>query len=182
MNDLIYWRLKYIIYGLREAHKRFHKNLKTQHNSLTITASLSELLFWINTADEWHFRNNNKQGSYKKRKQLTVGGQYIEGLRFAYNSLKHEMTFIKLIRPIGQKEFIKGYDLYMEDYSTDSIWLNVDNLIEENLKYQKERENYQKYVEGKKVVKTVDEACKFQENLYFEIKEKRLLDFKYNEE
>lgn len=165
------WRLMYINYGLKEAQSRFLKNLEQKQNSLDIVASLSELVIWINISDEWHFRNNKK--GYKKRKLDSIGGKYIEGLRYASNSIKHEMSFIKLIRPIGHKSFIEGH-YQVEDYSTDSIWVNLDKLIPNRADYIEGRKNYQTYIEGKTVVETINQACSFLYGEYTKLKNSQL--------
>lgn len=168
------WRLKYIIHGLRESRKRFHKTLEAQEGSMSSYVSLNELLLWINISDEWHYKNTDKP-AYKERKKSCVEGRYVDGLRFPFNSEKHEMSYIKLFRPIGAKELIKGLSP-IEDYSTDLIWLEVDKLIPDKAKKTNKNElqfkqYYIDFVQGKTIVETVDGACRFLEGLYAEIKE-----------
>lgn len=169
------WRLLYIDHGLKEARKRFNRYVKESknQNSLSIDSSLNELLLWINLADEWHFLNNNENDYYRKLKSTRVEGQYVNGLRFAFNSIKHEMTFIKLFKPIGTKEFSMDPSLLVEDYSTDLIWLEADKLIDFNPKYRTEREYYKTFIEGKNVVETVNAACRLLHELYFELQSEK---------
>lgn len=160
------YRLMYINHGLRESHKRFHEylNTKEKQNSSSITAALSELLMWISISDEWHSKND-KEGVYNKFKSESLGGRYLKGLRYAFNSIKHVMSFIKLIGTSGKKKWmIKTY--YVEDYTTEVIWLNADPLIEYDKKYENQRKNYIKYIEGKSVVETVDKAYEFLNSAY----------------
>ena len=170
MKGIKEMRLRYISYGLRESHKRFHEYLKTtdKQYSSPIVSSLTELLMWISVSNEWHYRNNNAENKYEDLKIKDPGGQCVEGLRYAFNSLKHEMTFIKLISTKGENYLYA--DRYLEDYSTDSIWLKADGLIEYNRRYENDRENYKKYIEGKTVVETVDKACKFLIDEYNKVK------------
>lgn len=171
MNGIEEYRLMYINHGLKESHKRFHECLKTKdtQNSISITASLSELLMWICISDEWHRLNNNDGGSYDNLKSDTPGGRYVKGLRYAFNSIKHVMSFIKLIGTTEHKEiFIKGY--YVEDYTSEIIWLKADPLIEHDQKFENQRKNYIEYVQGKAVVKTIDEAYRFLMAEYTKVK------------
>ena len=171
MKGLEEYRLTYINYGLRESHRRFHRclNTKDTQNSVSITASLSELLMWISISDEWHFTNNNEDGRYNKAKTESLGGQYVRGLRYAFNSIKHVMSFIKLIGTTGKRDaFTEGY--YFEDYTTEVIWLNIDPLIEYDEKYKKQRMNYKNYVEGKAVIETVDKAYEFLTSIFAKVK------------
>lgn len=87
-------------------------------------------------------------------------GRYIEGLRYAFNSTKHEMTFTKLIGSTDKYTFISK-EYHLENYSTGSAWLKVEGLIKFDKNYATERRYYQKYIEGQKVVETVDKAYKF---------------------
>lgn len=153
----------YINIGLIESHKRFHKyrNTKDTQNSTATSAALTELLMWICISDEWHRLNNNQGRSYENRKDDNIGGRYVKGLRYAFNSMKHVMSYMKLIGTTDQKSwFIEGY--FQEDYSSEVIWLDIENLIKrENDKYVNQRENYINYVEGKPVTETVDKAYMF---------------------
>ena len=160
------YRLMDINYGLRESHKRFHEylNTKDKQDGMSITVVLSELLMWISLSDEWHSKND-KDGLYRVSKSKNLGGRYVKGLRYAFNSIKHDMSFIKLIAATGKKKwFIKGY--YIDDYTTDIIWRNADPLIEYDKKYENQRQNYIRYIEGKSVIETVDTACEFLNKVY----------------
>lgn len=57
-----------------------------------------------------------------------------------------------------------------EDFTTESKWKNVDNLIEYNERYKNQRENYKKYIEGKPVIETVNAACNFLLTEYTKLK------------
>lgn len=165
------FRLLYINHGLKEAHNRFHESLKMsdKQNSVSYAASLSELLMWICISDEWHFKNNNKDKYYDKIKSEKTGGNYVKGLRYAFNSIKHVMTFTALTRTTGRKEiFISGYQT--EDYTTESKWANIDNLIEYDEQYKNQRDNYKKYIEDKPVIETVNAACDFLYNEYIKLR------------
>ena len=171
MNGAEEMRLMYVNHGLRESHKRFLEYLKTsdKQNSISMVAALSELLMWICISDEWHKKNNNKDNYYESIKSEKLGGKYVKGIRYAFNLTKHDMRFIKLIGTVGTKElFIKGF--FTEDYTTDMIWLNVDPMIEYDEKYKTQRKNYQSYIEGKSVVETVNEACRFLVDEYADIR------------
>lgn len=165
------FRLMYINHGLRESHRRFHEYLTTsdKQNSISMVTALSELLMWICISDEWHKKNNNKDNYYETIKSRKFGGQYVKGIRYAFNLTKHDMSFIKLIGTVGKKEvFIKGY--FTEDYTTELIWLKVDPMVESDVKFENQRKNYQRYIEGESVVKTVNEACSFLVNEYTSVK------------
>lgn len=144
--------------------------LSSKKNSLSISAALSEVLFWLNAADEWHYKNKNHRNLYKNRRKDEKGGQYLLGLKHAYNSLKHEMTFIKLIRPTNGKELFEGSELYVEDYSCEIIWLNAEGLIDKRAKDRVNIQNYQDYIQGKNVVETIEVANLFLNKLFGEIK------------
>lgn len=165
------FRLLYINHGLKEAHNRFHESLNDsdKQNSVSYAAALSELLMWICISDEWHFKNNNEDKYYDDIKSEKIGGNYVKGLRYAFNSIKHVMTFTTFTRTTGTKEiFINGYQT--EDYATESKWADVDNLIEYDERYKNQRENYKKYVEGKPVIETVNAACDFLYTEYIKTK------------
>ena len=184
MNSIEEHRLMYINNGLKESHKRFHEYRKTKatQNSTSTSAALTELLMWICISDEWHRLNNNKNGSYTKRKSNNVGGKYVKGLRYAFNSMKHVMSFMKLIGTADQKSWIiEGY--FQEDYTSEVVWLNVENLIKrENDKYENQRQNYIKYVEGKSVIETVDKAYMFLRDEYSGVDSRARLERAIREE
>jgi len=171
MDVIKFWRLKYINYGLQKSVKRFQKVMASKEkNSLSINSGLSEVLFWLNTADEWHYKNRNHQGSYKRKRKKETGGQYLLGLKHAYNSLKHEMTFIKLIRPTEGKPLFEGSELHIEDYSSNIIWLNAEGLIDKRAEDEKNIKHYKNYIQGKNVVQTIEEATSFLNKLYTEVR------------
>ncbi|KGR73637.1 hypothetical protein [Ureibacillus manganicus] len=170
MDDIKRWRLNYINYGLRKSVKRFNEvMISNERNSLSITVASSEVLFWLNTADEWHCKNRNHQSSYKNKRKKETGGQYLLGLKHAYNSLKHEMTFMKLIRPTEGKPFLEGSVLYVEDYSSNIIWLNAEGLIDKRKEDKWNIKNYKRYIQGKSVVQTIEGATIFLDKLYGEV-------------
>ena len=70
------------------------------------------------------------------------------------------MTFTKLISSTDKYIFISE-EYHLENYSTDSMWLEVEGLIKFDKNYATERRYYQKYIEGQKVVETIDKAYKF---------------------
>lgn len=159
-------RLLYINHGLLEAHNRFIKSLKYSDTQVDVVyaTSLSELLMWICMSDEWHLINNNKDGYYEDIRDKKLGGKYVKGLKYAFNSMKHVMTFITLTRTKGTKPLLS---YQTENYSTESKWANIDNLVEYVERYKNQRRNYKRYIEGKPVIETVNTACAF---LYTEYK------------
>ncbi|MCU9614077.1 hypothetical protein OEV98_10950 [Caldibacillus lycopersici] len=159
MDDKKRLRLSYIKYGLKESRKRL-KNSVNSGRSVPINASLSEILFWIIAMDEWHIKNRNLGNSYKKRRKIEIGGQYVLGLRHAYNSLKHNMTFIKPMRTKNLIEFIKNSEIYAEDYTSEILWVKVDRMIDEH-DTEYNIKNYKKYIEGKGIIQTIDGAINF---------------------
>jgi hypothetical protein len=163
MDTVKQLRLTYINLGLRESNKRLKEALNAfDPNSLPITTSLSEVLFWLNVADEWHLRNRNTNGSYTKLREKEIGGQCLLGLRHAFNSLKHEMSFIKLIRSAEGKPLFDGSGFFVEDFSKEIIWLKAKGLIDKRKKKDKSNlRNYRKYLEGKNVPNTIEEATRF---------------------
>ncbi|MFF2449382.1 hypothetical protein ACFVSW_20270 [Neobacillus sp. NPDC058068] len=172
MDTVKQLRLTYIHHGLKESNNRLKEALNaSEPNSLPITTSLSEVVFWLSVADEWHFKNRNTNDSYTKLREKEIGGQCLLGLRHAFNSLKHEMSFIKLIRPAEARPLFEGSSFFIEDYSKEIIWLKARGLIDKRKKKDKTNlRNYRKYLEGKNVRKTIEEATRFMHERFMETK------------
>ncbi|SDM23128.1 hypothetical protein [Bacillus sp. OK048] len=181
MDTVKQLRLTYIHHGLRESNKRLKEALNASDpNSLPITTSLSEVIFWLNVADEWHFRNRNTKGSYTKLRKKEIGGQCLLGLRHAFNSLKHEMSFIKLIRSVENKPLFEGSGYVVEDYSKEIIWLKAKGLIDKRKNEDKlNLKNYRRYLEGKNVPKTIEEATRFLYERFTETKTEHFQNNKF---
>lgn len=166
MNTIEDIRLMHINNGLRDSYRRFNKCLKDEAtvSTMVVSNALSELLMWICISDEWHMQNN-KDGQYRKSRHTTPGGRYVKGLRYAFNSIKHVMSFMSLIGTTGSKIFLRE-EYHIADFTTDVIWLDADPLIEYDDEFKHQRENYIKYVEREKVVDTINTACRFLNDEY----------------
>lgn len=164
-------RLRYIQHGLIESRKRLDDSLK-EHNSIPINASLSEVLFWINGADEWHSKNRNENNVYLNKKKSDNGGQCLLGLRFVYNAIKHDMDFTKAIISTDVKPLLNSSDYFIEDYTSKPKWIKAEGIgnkvfknLREQKRYDSQRKNYRCYLESKDVIATIDNAINFIKNV-----------------
>jgi len=142
--------------GLTRAKERLITDLNSESpNSFDINSSICELLFWVNANDEWHFKNRNVNKSYEnKRKSGQFGANKLLGLKHAYNASKHNMDYLKLFTSKETKDFL-GYQ--MEDFSSPPVWMNCPG----SKKYKNQVKNYRKYLKGREVLTTFNEAITF---------------------
>lgn len=167
MNTEHTLRLRYIEYGLNESRKRLSNSL-VKHMSMSINASLSEVIFWINAADEWHFKNRNENKVYLNKRKSVSGGQCLLGLKFVYNAVKHDMDFVKTVTSAEVKPLANNSNYFIEDYSSGTKWIKAEGIRNKDFtdrnrqrRYVEQRKDYRRYLENRDVIETIDSAISF---------------------
>lgn len=146
-------RLKNNHYALQKAYQRLVEALELNHDG-EIYAATGEMLLWMMTTNEWHIKHQKER--YKKIRNKSKTGQILFGLQHAYNSMKHNMNFIKIHEKEGGFEF--PIEFPIESPPITVHWTSVDKLSEG---YEDQVENYTRYVEGKEVLETFEQALSF---------------------
>lgn len=159
-------RLDYNHNSMNKANEKLRKAIEINDDQ-EIYEATGELLMWIITTDEWHKKWNN---GYRKRKSRSEEGQYIYGLLHAYNSIKHNMNFIKIHRTDGGLTLPMTFPAKIEKITFH--WIDSKGVLEEGRRDT--IENYKKYIEGKELVATLDSSIKFLNRERNDIKNKSI--------
>lgn len=117
---------------------------------------LAKCFFWVMTTNEWHLEHDR---SYRQKRSRDKKGQILFGLLHAYNSMKHNMDFIKIHEGEGGFEF--PFEIPEEGFEILPItvhWINAEKV---NEGYENQVDNYKKYVEGKEVLETFEQSLCF---------------------
>lgn len=146
-------RLDYNHRSMNKAYEKLRKAIEINDDQ-EIYEATGELLLWIISTDEWHKKWNN---GYRKRKSRSEEGRYIYGLLHAYNSIKHNMNFIKIHRTNGG--FTLPMTLPVKIEKITFHWIDSKGVLEEGR--GDTIKNYKKYIEGKELVPTLDSSIKF---------------------
>lgn len=164
MDKKIYRRLELNVYAVNCAFDRLERALDPLNNN-EIYASVGELLLWITNIDDWHEEHQGKE--YKERKRSNCVNNLLYGIRFAYNSLKHNMDVLQLPKVSGG--FTLPFTLPFTIEQINVLWIcneEIDVTPHEN-KYRwvrKQRVNYKNHLENKKVLDTLRKAYEFLES------------------
>lgn len=145
-------RLENNHYALSKAFERFRVSIDKREEQ-EIYATIGETLLWLLTTEEWH-RKYNKE--YIKIKNQDENGRIIFGLIHAYNSMKHNMSFITIHEEEGGFEFPIEFPL--EIFPITVHWINTEEVNEGR---PNQLENYKNYIEGREVLKTFNQAISF---------------------
>ncbi|OAB41430.1 hypothetical protein [Paenibacillus glacialis] len=157
-------RLEYNRYALEKVYQRLQNAVDSNHEQEIYTA-LGETLLWIMTTDEWHLSHDP---IYKERRDLDEKGQLLLGLKHAYNSMKHNMYFIKIHNKMGGAKFPISFPIKIPVITVH--WMIADELMLGNKgKLGENYENYKRYIEEKEVLCTFELAMEFLNEEYIKI-------------
>lgn len=146
-------RLENNHYALEKAIKRLNASID-KNDEQEIYAATGETLLWVLTTEEWHKKHNE---GYKQRKKQNQNGLILFGLLHAYNSVKHNMNFIQIHKKEGGFQFPMEFPLDISPITVN--WTKAGNILDEGWPVQKE--NYEKYIQGKEVLETIQLAMEF---------------------
>lgn len=137
-------RLENNHYAIERAYSQLEKAVNSESNK-EIFAATGEMLLWLIATEDWHCRHNK----HHKR------NDFMQGMRHPYNSLKHNMTFINIHRKEGDFTF-NSFEFPLVIPPSTITWASTDELNEYQSKWV--FKNYKKYIEGKEVLETINEA------------------------
>lgn len=149
-------RLENNHYALEKAYQRLVEAIETRDEN-EIYASTGETLLWVITTEEWHLKH--KPSSYKYARSANESGQILLGLKHSYNSMKHNMNFIKIHQIEGGFAFPFEFPLKIPRLTVR--WVSAEKVDEG---FENQINNYKKYVEGKEVLETFHQALSFLNN------------------
>lgn len=149
-----------------KAMKIYQSDLKkaiVKKDDFEIYLNLGNLLHWIIMTEEWHKVYNNRKDKYENNKKQKNMEGMMKAIRFANNSMKHNMMFRNLhITPnpvrYGSPQAICG-TFYCR--SEEVLWNNVANFKPRNNREQEQYECYNEYLRIKNVVNTLDLVVEF---------------------
>ena len=146
-------RLENNHYALKNAYYRLKKAIDLNHDQ-EIYSATGEVLLWVMTTNEWHQKHNK---GYKKRRNKDDNGQILFGLLHAYNSMKHNMDFIKIHKKEGGFSFPISFPLEIPPLTVN--WMEEGEVLKG--KQPDQKKNYEMYIEGKEVLDTFNLAMQF---------------------
>lgn len=157
-------RLKLNIYAVNRAFVRLEEGLDPL-NKNEIYASVGELLLWITNIDDWHKIHQGEK--YKNRKEIDGIDNLLFGIRFAYNSLKHNMEILQLPEVSGG--FTLSFTLPFEIKEVKVSWICNEKIEvtpheKKSSWVREQRKNYKQHLENKKVLDTLWSAYEFLNN------------------
>ncbi|MEC5422399.1 hypothetical protein QGM71_02700 [Virgibacillus sp. C22-A2] len=156
MSDLKYehkMRLKFNQYSSRTAYKRLKEGINT-NNDHEIYAATGELLLWIMTTDEWHLEHGMED--YIDRRNKNKNGMLLNGMRHAYNMMKHNMGFFQIHQKEGGLKFPVRFPV---NFKITVRWVVAGEVL--NGTYPNQKQNYIKHLEGKEVIQTFSQVLTF---------------------
>ncbi|SDM17088.1 hypothetical protein [Bacillus sp. OK048] len=161
MSELKYeqkMRLKFNHYASGKAYKRLEKAIE-EANDHEIYSGIGELLLWVMTTHEWHIEHGLPD--YLNRTGEDEKGVLLFGLKHAYNSMKHNMKLFVIHNKTGFN--FNSIDFNNLDFSLYAVrWINAPNLLDGG--YPNQQRNYVRYLEGKDVLETFNDALQFLNN------------------
>jgi len=152
-------RLKANQYAYATAFKRLKEAIKQKDNN-EVYSSIGELLLWVITTEEWHWKYNEKQ--YKQEKKLSEGDLVVFRLRHANNMVKHNMQFLQIFNKRDSSGFnSSGFNKAKFNQPVEYRWLNAKNVLDTDDSHENQVENYIKYIEDREIIGTFDKAITF---------------------
>lgn len=128
-----------------------------------IYLNIGNLLHWIIMTEEWHKDHNNVRDSYNRNKRNHNIIDLMKAIRFANNSMKHNMIFKKLhLMPTGvscgSDEAICG-TFYC---GTDEVFWNSITGFNSNKPWEIDQYRcYNEHLKLKNVLNTLEPVVKF---------------------
>ncbi|WP_420768767.1 hypothetical protein ACNR9V_03305 [Parageobacillus thermoglucosidasius] len=158
-NKELIKRLENNHYALEKAYQRLQRAIGSYHDQEIYTAT-GELLLWVMTTHEWHKKHNK---GYLDRLKKSDKGKILLGLLHAYNSMKHNMDFIKIHNKVGGG---LTFPITFPAFFPPAIvcWIKAGDVLEG--KYPSQKKNYEKFIEGKEVLGTFELAIEFLKEEY----------------
>lgn len=149
-------RLKFNQYAMNKAYERFERAIEDNDDN-KVYASIGELLLWTISTEEWHKAHGDVR--YKNRKDNSENGVLLYGIRFAYNAVKHNMSFIQISQKQGGFTFPITFPLSFGPI--DIIWADNTNIEKMKDESSKQRQNYINRFEKKVVLDTFNQVFTF---------------------
>ncbi|WP_433771749.1 hypothetical protein [Bacillus wiedmannii] len=151
-------RLQRTEYALKISHERLTRAFRGTNDENKMYATLGETLLWIITTNDWHIEFNKK--IYLMRQRNDIRGRVIFGLRHAYNMVKHNMNFIELHKTEAVPQFTFPVEPPVTFCLIKGLWKDISNIPCE-VKYGNQKQKYIKYIQGKEILETVNQAIDF---------------------
>lgn len=138
-------RLELNMYGLEKSIKRLEIAIK-ESNELDVYSSVSEVMMWVCNIDDL-YSNNGDNNEYIASRNVDSRGSLINGVRYAFNSFKHNMDFVKIYKKSGGITFPISFPLVFE--SVKFNWTEADEKFKG---YKSQKLKYKKLIEGKEIL------------------------------
>lgn len=145
-------RLENNHYALGKAYQRLKKAIDLNHDE-EIYSATGEMLLWVMTTNEWHLKHNKE---YRHNRNNSDSGRILFGLLHAYNSMKHNMIFVKIHEKEGGFTLPISFPLSAPPITVH--WISAEKV---NEGYENQVDNYKKYVEGREILETFEQALSF---------------------
>lgn len=128
-----------------------------------IYLNIGNLLHWIIMTEEWHKEHNNKRDRYENNKQKSDIVNLMRAVRFANNSMKHNMIFkILHLKPTavacGSSEAICGT---FSSGTSQVIWNKIRGFNSKKPWELKQHESYIECLELKSIKSTLSPVVNF---------------------
>lgn len=141
-------------YALKIAYQRLRSAIEN-NNDDEVYAATGELLMWVIATDEWH--KEHGCDDYVERRDKSEDGVLLKGLLHAYNMMKHNMRFIQIHHKEGGFSFPITFPFSIPPVTVH--WRLAGEVL--NGKYDKQKQNYIKHIEGKEIIETFNTALTF---------------------
>ncbi|CKE95530.1 Uncharacterised protein [Streptococcus pneumoniae] len=152
-------RLQRTEYALKNSHKRLKEAFAIMNDEHQMYATLGETLLWIVATNDWHMEFNKENYLYRQKRDTR--GILLFGLRHAYNMVKHNMNFIELHKTEAVPQFtFPVVEPPVTFCLIKVLWKDICNIPCER-RYENQKQNYIKYLQGKEVLETISQAIKF---------------------
>lgn len=147
-------RLELNIYALEKSIKRLEKAIQ-EGNELDVYSSVSEAMMWVCNVDDF-YSNNGDNKEYIAFRNAESRGILINGVRYAFNSFKHNMDFVKIYKKSGGITFPISFPLVFE--SVKFNWTEADQKF---TGYKSQKMKYKELIEGKEILKVINNIFYF---------------------
>lgn len=151
-------RLKYNLKAMEMYEVELKESIKGE-DDFKIYLNIGNLLHWIIMTEEWHRKHNSKKYKYERN---NISG-LMEAIRFANNSMKHNMIFKRIhlnptAIPCGSEEAICG----TFSCGTDEVLWNSVIGFKSNIPWRIEQYNcYNKHLKLKNIIDSLAPVIKF---------------------
>ena len=151
-------RLTFNYHGLISAYGRLELAVEKK-DDMGIYVSSSELILWAMNIEKWLFDCDEAYRNDKSAKVLKSGVGELKGLKFIFNTLKHDMGFIQTHRK--NTDLTIPFDSNFQQEKPNVYWKKILTASPTPKKNINQRKNYEKYLAEKDLLLTVKDAISY---------------------